>query len=281
MGENRTAIRETWASLPPFKMLLSCDQVPTGSVVLASVSGIGSVSLRTPVLGYRRLGPGKVLALAASPLWVWGFEPQALPVGQSPYAKMIEATVNWLTVQDDFDPVRVAPSQEVYRRGEPVKFEGYAFDPGYRPIPGVTGTVSVTAGAGQEPQEVDLIESEAGKFHAEFNNLAPGKYTYQANLSRDGQPLKTTHGQLLVESFSVEEFNQQGDAATLTSISHATGGNYYDFSQFGTAVEKLNLLPVTENQENEFVLWGKFWLLAVFIGALAIEWSLRKFNHLL
>jgi hypothetical protein len=276
LADSRSAIRDTWAGLPPFRMLLTCDQVASGSVVLATASEIGSVGLRTPVLGYRRSGPGKVLAVAAAPLWTWGFDPQGYAVGQSPYAKMVEATVNWLTVQDDFDPVRVAPDQTVYRRGEPVKFEGYAFDPGYRPLPEVTGVVAVTGGVGQEPQEVDLIETDA-----EFDNLPPGQYSYEATLSREGQPLKTSRGQFLVEAFSAEEFNQQGDPATLATIAQATGGGYHHFSEFTQAVEKLNLLPVTETEAKEFVLWGKFWLLAVFIAALALEWGLRKFNHLL
>ena len=279
LADNRTAIRETWANLPPFKMLLSCDQVPAGGVVLATASG--SAGLRAPVLGYRRLGPGKVLAIAAAPLWTWGFEPQGYSAGQSPYARMIEATVNWLTVQDDFDPVRVAPDQEVYRRGEPVRFDGYAFDPGYRPIPGVTGTVTVAGGAGREPEEIDLIETEAGKFRAEFPNLAPGQYSWEATLAREGQSLKTSRGQVLVESFSAEEFNQQGDPATLAAIAQATGGDYRNFTEFKALVDKLNLLPVTEIENNEVTFWGKFWLLAIFIAALAIEWGLRKFNHLI
>jgi len=280
LADSRSAIRETWAGLPPFQMLAVCDQVAAGAVVLAFASGGNDLDTRLPVLGYRRLGPGKVLALAATPLWKWGFETLSYGADQVPYARLIDGAVTWLTVQDDFDPVRVAPDQPIYRRGEPIRFEGFAFDPGFRPISGVYGSVTLANISGKDTLETDLLESGEGSLRAEFANVPPGEYTFEATLSREQQLLKTNRGRVLVESFSVEEVDQRGNPATLVALADATGGEYHTFADF-TSQRTVNLAPVSETVEREIVLWGKLWLLLVFIGALALEWGLRKFNHLL
>jgi len=281
LADSRAAIRETWAGLPPFKMLVPCDQTATGGVVLAYASGSGGTDGRLPVMGYRRIGPGKVLAFAAAPLWTWGFETLSYGADQSPYANLVEGAVNWLTVQDDFDPVRIIPEQTVYRRGEPVRFDGFAFDPGFRPIPAVTGSVTLTRAGMVETLEADMLEVGEGELRGEFANVPPGEYTFEAALTREGQVLKSSRGRILVESYSAEEYDQQGDPSGLAALANATGGNYHEFSDFEAAAASFDLTPVTETVEKEFVLWGKFWLLAVFIAALAVEWGLRKFNHLL
>jgi hypothetical protein len=280
LADSRTAIREAWAGLPPFQMLAVCDQIAAGAVGLAFVSSAGELDTRLPVLGYRRLGPGKVLALAATPLWKWGFETLSYGADQAPYARLVDGAVTWLTVQDDFDPVRVAPEQAIYRRGETIRFEGFAFDPGFRPIPDVYGSVTLADVSGKDTLETDLIESGEGKLRAEFTNVPPGEYNYEATLSREQQLLKTNRGKILVESYSVEEVDQRGDPAALAALADATSGEYYSFTDF-TALPSVSLEPITETVEREIILWGKLWLLLVFVVALALEWALRKFNHLL
>ncbi|MEW5795255.1 MAG: hypothetical protein AB1772_02740 [Candidatus Zixiibacteriota bacterium] len=281
LGDSRADIRQIWAGLPPFRMIVPCDQTAPGAIVLVTASGTADIDDGLPILGYRRLGPGKIMAAAAAPLWTLGFETLSYGGDREAYAKVVEGTVTWLTVQDDFDPIRVAPEQAVYRRGEPVRFDGYAYDPGYRPIPGVTGTVTLSPSGGGDALETDLLEADEGKLRGEFDNVRPGEYTYQAELMREDQLIKTSQGRLLVESFTAEEYDQQGDPTTLASIAAATGGDYHDFRDFVNAVSALDTRAVTVTEEREIVLWGKLWLLLVFIGTLAIEWGLRKFNHLL
>ncbi|MEA3297406.1 MAG: hypothetical protein U9R56_06030, partial [candidate division Zixibacteria bacterium] len=108
----------------------------------------------------------------------------------------------------------------------------------------------------------------------------PEKYRYRAVFEKDGRELKTSKGQLLVESFSIEEYDQSGDPAGLTAIAKLSGGKYYHMRQFDEAMASLDLSSVDVHEKREFNLWGRFWLLAVLIGALAIEWMLRKINQL-
>jgi hypothetical protein len=193
----------------------------------------------------------------------------------------VEGLISWLTVQDDFDPIRISPEREVFSRGEPVRFEGFAFDQGFRPIPGVTGVVRLSGGEGDDTFEADLIDRGEGKFVAEFTQLPPGRYTYEARFEKEGRLLKEKTEDILIESFSLEEYDQRGDPAGLIALSRASGGDYTSYRDFARAASALDLGRVVETETGEIDLWGKLWLLLLFVGTLALEWFLRKARHLI
>ena len=280
LADSRADIRELWSDLPPFEMIMPCDQNAADAVVLAYVDGsMSDADRRLPALGYRRVGPGKVLATAVQPFWSWAFEATEFTGQNDAYDRFMAGAVRWLTVQDDYDPVRVAPQREVFSRGETVLFEGFAFDQGYRPIPNAAGVVTLEGGG--ERFETDLLDAGDGKFRAEFKNLPPGRYHYEGTISKDGQMLKRDDGTVVVESFSLEEFDQGGSPQTLAALSQATGGKYAPYDQFDRVLASLDHTPVTVELSEEFSLWGSLWLLVIFIGVLAVEWALRKLFQLL
>jgi hypothetical protein len=281
LGDDRSAIRAAWADLPPFQSLVPCDQIAPDAVVLARVAGSGDSPVRLPVLGYRRVGPGKVLASAGLPFWPWGFVSLGLGEDDANYGRFLEGTSSWLTVADDFDPVRILPEKKVFTRGESVRFDGFAYDQGFRPIPNATGYVRLESEATEDPIEADLIAVREGAYAAEFSGLAPGAYKYQGRFDKDGRLLREVSGEILVESFSLEEYDRRGNPALLTALAQESGGKYYRAEDFDRAVEDLDLAPAEIKTTSELPLWGAPWLLLTMILALATEWILRKVNQLI
>ena len=281
LADDRTSIRETWESLPPFRSLVYCDVIDSQGVVLAYGEAGNRLGQKPPILGYKRFGPGKLIASAAGPFWYWGFANLGFGEDDSHYGDFLEGVISWLTVREDFDPVRISPTKEVFNRGESVQFDAVAFDQGFRPIPGVTGSVSLQGEQASDQFEADLIDKGEGKFTAEFSKIPPGKYTWRGKLEKDGRTLKQSDGVIQIEMFSLEEYDQSGDPATLMTVSRKSGGGYFTFNQFDDAIRAINTEPIAESIAGEFSLWGRFWLLAIFILALASEWVIRKANNLL
>jgi hypothetical protein len=281
IADDRSGIRQAWNDLPPFKSLVRMDKTDPSGVVLAYMAESGRGDMRAPILGYKRFGPGKLLASAALPFWNWGFVQLGFGGNDSSYTRFIEGTTRWLTVRDDFDPVRVTPEKEVFTRGESVKFQGFAFDQGFRPIPGAVGTVKLTSAENNQTYDADLLEKGDGKYEATFDQLQPGKYSYVGSMSREGEELKRNEGTIVVENFSLEEFDQSGDPTTLQAVASAAGGKYYSFREFSNAISDLKKEPVAEQVHSEIPFWGKTWLLFLFIGLLSTEWIFRKMNQLL
>ncbi len=281
LADDRSGIREVWADLPPFRSLVRCDQTDLTGVVLAYASGPGLDRLNIPILGYKRFGPGKLLSVAALPMWHWSFINLGFGEDDSHYGTLLEGVISWLTVPEDFDPIRIAPDKEVFNRGEQIRFEGFAFDQGFRPIPGVTGVVQIMEEESHEAYEADLIEHGEGKFRALYDQVPPGRYHYKALFEKEGQVLKQREGRIQVEPFSLEEYDQDGDPSTLMAVARLSGGDYFTCQQFAQAVSAVDLSPITESQEGEIVIWGRLWLLLIFIGSLGLEWVLRKLNDLI
>ncbi len=281
LADDQTSIRQVWSQLPPFQTLVNCDQIDPTSTVLVYASLPSANDSKIPLLGYRRFGPGKLLASTALPFWTWGFVNMGFGEDASNYGKFVEGTASWLTVSDDLDPMRIVPERDVYHRGETVRFDGFAFDLGFRPIPGVTGTVKLQSTTGTEQYETDLIGQGQGEYRAYFNNVVPGEYTFSGAFQKDGQTLKKASGKLAVESFSLEEFDQSGDPANLQAIARLSGGSYFSFHDFDKALAAINAEPVKVNETNELVVWNKPWLLLIFIIAISGEWLVRKVNQLL
>ncbi len=281
LGDDPTAIRKQWSELPPFRALVRCDRVHPEAVILARAMLSTGEESRYPILGYRRHGPGKLLTSAALPFWTWGFVTLGFGESSDAYNKFLQGAISWLTVSDDLEPIRVRPEREVFQRGETIRFKGFAFDPGFRPIPAVTGTVSLENRAESRTYETDLLDNGDGSFRAEFNNVAPGDYGYRAVFEKDGRMLKEVSGKILVESFSLEEMDQNGDPAALTTISQLSGGSYHRYEHFDQAMNSMDLSALTVEETGEITLLNKLWLLVIFIGAICVEWLIRKVNQLL
>jgi hypothetical protein len=276
LADDRASIRRRWNELPPFDELVFCDLEKSEAVILATTTVTEIVGHRSPILGYLRHGPGKVLEQAALPFWPWGFVATGFGDDGSAYADFVEGTVSWLTVQDDFDPVRIVPEKKVFSRGEDVQFDGFAYDLGYRPLPNAAGYVKLHNTETGTELEADLLDRQPGQYRATFSQLPPGKYDYSGAFEKDGRTLKEVDGQILVESFSLEEYDQEGDTETLKTIARLSGGEYFSYLDFDKAAEAIKTEPAVVVQRGEIIVWNKVWLLLLIIAALSIEWLLRK-----
>lgn len=279
LAESMSAIRDAWAALPPYNSLIACDFENPEAVILVR-SSLKTHKGQLPVLGYRRFGPGKLLAQTGLPFWTWDFINLGLGEDNLVYNRYVEGITSWLTVSDDLAPVRIVPDKEVFTRGENIRFEGFAYDPGYRPLTGVAGMVRLNGGEKAESFEMDLINTSEGKYQALFENLTPGKYNYEATIDKDGRNLKTEQGTILIESFSLEEFNQSGNPAGLNAVATLSGGSYFTYQDFDKAVNAIDTSMVHLTSDEEFSFWNKFWLLLLMVVALSLEWLLRKANQL-
>ncbi len=281
IAENQTAIRQGWAELPPFEQIVRCESVLPQATILAFASGlINQNGNQIPIIGFVRNGPGKVLAVAAQPFWNFGFLSIGFGESDEAYTSFIEGSVDWLTVSDDLEPIRIFPQKSIFTRGEVVQFDGFAFDLGYRPIKNVTGTV-VLKGSENNLYQADLLMVDDGKYKAILQNIKPDRYTYQAVFVKDGRTLKDVTGQIEVGEFSLEEFNRDGDSQNLKMIASIAGGTYTTATDFEKLVQTIELQPIEVIKKTEVNLWDKLLLLILFISALSLEWLIRKLNQLI
>jgi hypothetical protein len=275
ISESRQGIRESWRSLPPFEALVLADSVVRNSEILVTAD-LGAGTANPPIVGYRNVGRGKVLATGALPFWHWAFFGYGFGEDDDEYRKFFGGIVNWLSITEDTDPIRIAPDKTVYTRGEPVGFDAYVYDLGYRPIGSASGYVALVNPESGDTTISQLVEKGDGRYRADFDHLASGRYNYTGIIDKEGKRLKESSGQLAVETFSIEEYFRRPDFGSLENLSQTTGGRFYKLAEADSLFSAIDMRDITISEQSEIILWNRFWLLTLFILVLALEWLLRK-----
>ena len=278
ISDSRVSIRQAWRDMPPFEALVPLDSICPGTDILVTTASVseGLPSGGLPVIGLRKFGPGKVLALGATPLWPWAFFGYGFGADNTEYRLFVDGVVNWLALREESDPIRIVPDREIYTRGETVGFTAFVYDLGFRPISGATGYIALTGADSPDSMIVQLVGTSDGKYRAEFELLAPGRYNFMGVVEKDGKRLKEKSGQIAVESFSIEEYRRRPDFTVLASLAQMTGGEFAPLDNADSLFTMIDSSRIGVSVQSEIVLWNKFWLLALFIAALALEWFLRK-----
>jgi len=275
IAENRQAIREAWQTLPHFEALVPLDSVTPGSEILVT-AGLVVEGVDKPIIGMRSFGAGRVLSVAALPFWHWAFFGYGFGDDDAEYRQLLDGVVNWLSVGEESDPVKIVPDKTVYTRGERVGFSAFVYDLGFRPISGASGYIALVGENSTDSTIARLVEEGEGRYRAEFDILSPGRYKYTGKVEKDGKVMKESSGQIALESYSVEEYRQRPDFGALSAVSMLTGGEFYRLNQADSLFGMIAAAPVSVSLQKEIIVWNKLWLLGLFILSLAAEWMLRK-----
>lgn len=275
LSDDRRGVRERWRDLPNFETLVPLDSVTAQSKVLVTAD-LGRNAAEYPVLGYKVIGAGKILAMTAAPLWHWSFLSIGFDESGSDYERFWDGAIKWLSLKEDFDPIKIVPDRDIYTKGDEVGFTAFVYDQGFRPIEKARGFVELFDESGGDTVIVPWDERGEGKYRAEFKTLSPGQYNYRGIVNRDGAVLKETSGQLVVESYFIEDLDYRPDFAALEAVSSNTGGAFLYGDRADSLLSLIDDSAIFESVRREISVWDKVWLLFIFIGALAIEWLLRK-----
>lgn len=275
IADSRRGIRDAWSSLPNFESLVQTDSTAPNSEIYVT-AGLGDNDASFPILGCRRFGPGKVITSAAAPFWHWAFFGYGFGGNDAEYRQLLNGIINWLSLQEDSDPVRITPDKNVFTRGEKIGFNASVYDLGFRPIESATGYITIVGNNTSDSTVLQLLEVKDGSYRAELDLLPPGLYNYTGRVEKEGKLLKETTGQIAVETFSAEEFQIKPDFSTLAAISQNTGGAFYTLADIGKLYGAIDTGLIYKSEKSEIVLWNKFWLLVIFVLALGLEWLLRK-----
>jgi uncharacterized membrane protein len=275
LSDDRRNIRQGWETLPPFEIIVPTDSVIPNSEILV-LSGLTTERGELPVLGLRNFGLGKVLAATSSPFWHWMFFDYGFGGEGKEYGVLFNGIVNWLALKEETDPIKIFPGKNIYTRGEKISFSASVYDLSFRPIAGASGLVQLINAENGDTISTPLSEVGDGKYHAEFGLTPPDRYKYVGRIEKDGKKLRENAGEIMVESFSIEEYQRQPDFNALSSISQITGGAFSHIDDADNLLSKLKGDPIAVFDQREIIIWNKFWLLAIFILSLSIEWLIRK-----
>jgi hypothetical protein len=268
-------VEELLGRLPALDQAATTTGEKPLAAVLATADG---QSDRTILLAYQRYGQGKVLTLNASGLWRWAFREKTREEEEHVYARFWSAVVRWMLAGSDFLPgadVALRTARRYYTDEQTLRFliTTRGLDRGaYRPR-------LVIAGGG-EPVAVEPSGTRGGAYIAEAGPFAPG--TYQVTLQNNVGTPSEIATKIEVVSASVEHRVLSADRATMERLAETSQGKVLaggDVARLPAIVEQWRAARQVGSRKS--TLWDRWWLLGAILGALGLEWFVRRREGLL
>ncbi len=277
--------RRLWESLPGVYWSFPARMAKPGAHTLLQHT---DPALRTsdgarPLLVSGQYGAGRTVYLGIDSTWRW----RSVGHDSEYFDKFWIQTVRYLVEGRRLGGARrgvLATDNEVYTLGAPVHITARLYDQAFQPLkePRVQAALAV---GGRGPVAVDLhpVANRPGAYEASV--LATHLGTNELSLVLPGEPGSAPVR--LVRTFTVElpriEFNDPRlNKPLLQEIARHSGGRYLDIDQ---AMTVPGLIPdrreTTIIRGEPIALWDSPTLLAILVGLLAAEWTLRKRNKLL
>lgn len=240
-----------------------------GDRVLVGTQGGGP-----PLVFARRAGRGPVMLVNGTGFWRWSLAGGDELAGERG-RRLWRRAVRWLSEPVQGEPLRVRPERWLSANGERVRLLASLQDESFRPLAGARVTGEARDGRG-DSRPVEFEPGEAGSYTATLEALPPGRWQLGARAVKDGRELAAATTAFAVDRWSLEALRAEPDSATLAAVARATDGRVGTAANAGTWARSLETRALARRRAASTRLWESPWLFAVLVGALAVEWTLRR-----
>lgn len=276
-----------WSSLPPLRGALDLrpEAVAAGAEVLLVDQD------QRPLVIIRPYDAGRVALVGVDDTWRWrrGVDDRYLHRFYSELLRYLAASrspdgVRWRLVAS---PTRALPGETVRLGLAP---DATTLDPADLPesvAVGITGSDGTTQVVRLRREPDDL------GFSASLPAPQPGRWQVAPSGATNLPGAAVPTIDLVVLEPADEQRDPRRDLVALTELADGTGGEtvawpaiFADPDQaadYNPAVDLVSRLPATSRSRRDATvtaLWDRWWVLAVIVGLLAIDWSIRRASRL-
>ncbi len=251
------------------------------SGVTATAAGEVLLGVRgrpVPALVYASAGKGRVVAVAAGPLWRWKFVAGSNGV----YDELMGRLIDVLTRGEESGRFVLLADKNVFEAGESPMLHAEILNERLQPVTGVPVRVEVAridSAGGETPLTQAVMHRDApdaSRLSARLDPLPAGRYSVRGVAALADQTLESRPLEFRVSTISVEYQHTLQDRDALIRIAHRTGGEYATPDGARAAVEKIPLAPRRVPAVSESVLRAATPLFVVVLLLLSLEWLIRK-----
>jgi hypothetical protein len=257
-------------------------QVPIGTYTLGHgatalmFQRVGLVRTPYPLMAMQTQGDRHSAITCGEGLWRWRLADQQFFNTHAHFDKLVHKTVAYLALKQDKSRFRIRHPQE-FAQNEPVLIDAELYNASYEPV--------------NTPEAAITLKDEEGKdlaytfsrvstgYKLELGVLPPGRYTYSATTTLDGERL-SAKGELLVKPMIAEQLSTVANHALWAAISARTQGVMVGPNELSRITEiiaqKKTIVPRSYAHASFSDLIGLRWLFFVLLALLTLEWALRR-----
>ena len=240
---------------------------------------IGNVATDYPLLAMGEVDGRKVGVLNGQDLWRWRLGEYQRTGEHTVFDGLVLATANYLALREDQRPFRVASAERLYSTSDDVRLSGELYNASLELVNEPDVDVAITEADGTE---YAFTMDRAGRaYRLRAGRLPAGRYRYRAATSYAGEAYEASGG-FTVRQLQLEDATATADRALLRRLAGARGGRVVAGTPDSVAALAATLLaddgarPILYQSVRTRPLIDWAWLLAILLGALAVEWFARR-----
>jgi hypothetical protein len=269
--------RETWARAKPLYGVPNLDGVKRGAAdnILVTLSDVDQRSKPYPLVVWQRYGTGKSLYVGSDQLWRLRFKH-----GDEFHVHFWKQSIHFLTLSrllGENKRIRLETERGSYRAGERANVFANVLDESFEPISAPSYDVLVESPGQAEPSGLSLqaVPGSPGLYQGSYVTGKAGSYLLKSVLA-DSKFANTASFQAVGASREMLESAMQEQ--TLRKISELSGGEYLELSDLRKLPELLKGEVRTTSVSKEISLWDRWYVFALLLLFLSIEWFVRRQN---
>jgi hypothetical protein len=265
--------RNICSNAPPLIGYNPIAAVKPGAQVLAANAKTGE-----PVLAAQNYGAGRTAAFTSGGSWYWQM---ARPREDELHEKFWKQLVRWLAVGAKAK-LTVELDKDLFAPDESVRIRATVLDKTLKPDDAAKVTARVRDPFDTDPKTLPMrsLLTGEGLYAAQFNPTDVGDYAVEVTAEMaDGAKISAT------TTFSVgetlEEFRDPAQKVELLrEIADASGGAYLPADQAGRIPElierRVRRMKTDRMEYAHKDIWDTPLLFALLVGALTVEWAVRR-----
>jgi VCBS repeat-containing protein len=184
--------------------------------------------------------------------------------------------VQYLSLKEQKKKFRIY-HQTSFLENQPVEFDAELYNDNYELINSPDIGITIL---NEEGRQFQFVFNKAGNaYHLNCGSFPPGDYSYTAKVT-DNSLYQPESGQFSVSALDIESLNTIADHNVLYQLAGENQGAMYSRDQLDDLKEEIlnreDIRPVTYTRKSYEDLINKWWVAALVIGFLTLEWFLRK-----
>ena len=237
---------------------------------------VGQVTTKEPLWAFGKNGGQKVGVITGEGLWRWRLRNMTGTGDTKAFDRMLEKTVQYLSVREDKSRFRVEGDKE-YRENEAILFTAELYDRSYDLINEAEVRMTVRNEEGKTyPFAFSKTQSS---YRLDAGSLPVGEYSYKAKVGLEGDTL-LEEGRFTVTPVRIERSRTVADHGLLYDLARKTGGTVFYPDEMKSipdsiqSSESVKPLRYTQERLTDLISWK--WLFLPLLLLMSLEWTLRK-----
>jgi hypothetical protein len=262
---------------PPLQVPFGQYDLGRGAVALFN-QRVGVVRTAYPLIAFNQQGERRSAIVCGEGLWRWKLADQQQNNTTVHFDRLIQKLATFLALKADRSRFRVQHVPE-FAENEPVLLSAELYNKSFELVNTPEASIALKDEEGQD-YAYTFSRSDRG-YRLEAGVLAPGRYTFKASTSLDGEVLSAA-GQFLVKPMVAERMSTVADHRLWADIAARTNGR-------AVGPDSLSSLAAAMGARKELVsrsyahasfndLINLRALFFVLLALLTLEWLLRRRN---